>query len=172
MKKMDSLSLTRILLTLSLILLTACLTIGFLLVQLYAWAAVSLLNGGIWLFSRRHAASWLPALCLVLSVSLAVAGKLMGLHALLSIGSCGLALVVWDLLSLDMDIGSNQPEEQTRAYEINHLQSLALAVGGAFFAAVIGQFLRVKIPFYLLAACILLAILGLDRVWKYLAKKR
>jgi hypothetical protein len=167
----NSLSLTRIICVVSLILLTVFLVIGFALVQQWVWAAGTIIIAGAWILSRRYAA-WLLIVCLILSVSLAVAGKLMGIHPLLAIGSCGLALVVWDLLSLDIDLGGKPPEGQTRGFEINHLQSLGLAVGCAFFAALIGQFLRLKIPFFLLAAAILVLIIGLDRVWGYLKKKR
>jgi hypothetical protein len=147
-----------------------CLAAGYAIAGQWVGAVVALITGLAWLLARKYLASWLPLICLLASIGLAVVGLLIGSPALLMICGSSVALVVWDLLLLDAALENNPPREQTRRYENKHLQSLALALGSGLLAAFLGRLLSLQIPFVVLILFVALTIFGLDRVWGYIKK--
>jgi hypothetical protein len=147
-----------------------CLAAGYAVTGLWVYAAIVIITGPAWLLARKYPASGLPHICLLGSVFLAAAGMLSGFPPSLMILGSGAALAAWDLLLLDAALGSYTSGEQTRRYEINHLQSLALALGAGLFATFLGRLLNLQIPFVILMLFIALAVFGLVRVWSYVKK--
>jgi hypothetical protein len=154
-----------------LIVSTLCLAAGYALAGQWLGAVLAILAAPAWLFARKYPFSWLPFICLSMSIGLAVIGRLLGSPPWLMICSSALALAVWDLLLLNVSLAGCASGEQTRRYENKHLQSLALAVGSGLFATFLGRLLNLQVPFLFLALLVALAVLGLDRIWGYLKKR-
>jgi len=146
------------------------LAAGHFIAGQWIWAFIAILIIPAWLFAQKYSDSWLPLICLLVSVCLAVIGKLDGAPPLLMILGSGIALAVWDLLLLNAALGSNSSGEQTRQYEIKHLQSLALALGFGLTVALLGRLLNFRVPFLTLVLFILLTLFGLDHIWGYIKK--
>jgi hypothetical protein len=151
---------------------TLFLATGYGIARQWIWALAAILMVPAWLFARKYADTWLPLLCLLASVGLAVIGMLIRASPVLMILSSGSSLAVWDLLLLDAASGINSPGEQTRQYEIKHIQSLALALGSGFLLAFLGRLLTLQTPFALLILFVVLAIFGLDRAFGNIKKWR
>jgi hypothetical protein len=154
----------------SLIFSVLCLATGYGIAGQWIGVAIAIITGSSWLLARKYPTSWLPFMCLLASIFLAVMGTLLGSPPWLMIFGSGIALAVWDLLFLNDALGSNSPGEQTRHYENIHLQSLALALGSGLLLAVLGHSLNLQIPFVMLMFFIALAVYGLDRIWGYIKK--
>lgn len=148
-----------------------CLAVGFGFVRQWIGVAAGILTVPAWLLARKYPASWLPHICLLGSVGLAVVGRLFGSPFFLMICGSGVALAVWDILLFNSALGKYSSGEQTRQYESKHLQSLALALGSGLLVAFLGSFINLRIPFAVLLLFIALVVFGLDRVWGYIKKR-
>ncbi|MBI5953519.1 MAG: hypothetical protein HY865_17835 [Chloroflexi bacterium] len=153
-----------------LIALVLCLGAGYELSGQWIGVVISLVTGPAWLFARKYSTSILPLTCLLISVCLAVVGKINGGSSFLMICGSGFALATWDLLLLDGALTNNSSGEQTRQFEIRHLQSLGAALGSGLVVISLGYLIRLQIPFVVLLLSIALVIFGLDRVWGYIKK--
>jgi len=149
-----------------------CLAAGYGIAGQWIGAVMAIITGLAWLLARKYPASWLPHICLLASVCMAVVGRLTGSPPLLMICGSGIALAAWDLLLLDAALGSNSSGEQTRQYENKHLQSLVLVLGSGLCVVFLGRSLTLEIPFIWLVLFVALAVFGLDRAWGYIKKWR
>ena len=147
-----------------------CLTAGFWIAGKWIGALVAILIGPAWLFARKNMDPWLPFICLLASVGLAVAGRLFGAPYFLMILGSALALAVWDLIYLDTALGKNSFGAKTRRYKNKHVQSLVLALGFGLFVALLGRFINIRIPFIVLMLLISFTLFALDRVWRYIKR--
>jgi hypothetical protein len=154
----------------SLISLVLCLAAGYGIAGKWIGVLGAILMGTAWLFARKNTDPWLPFICLLASVGLAVAGRLLGAPYLLMILGAALALAVWDLKYLDAALGKNSFGAQTRRYENKHIQSLVLALGFALFVVLLGRFINIRIPFIVLMLLIAFVLFALDRVWGYIKR--
>jgi hypothetical protein len=150
---------------------TLCLAAGYALAGQWLGTVLALLTAPTWLLARKYPASWLPFLCLLMSVGLAVVGRLVGVPPWLMICGSGFALAAWDLIFLNASLDGNDSGEQTRRYENKHFQALALALGAGLFVTFLGRLLNPQIPFLPLVLLVVLVIFGLDRIWDYLKKR-
>ena len=164
-------ALRKIAFVICLVILILSLVSGYIIAGQWIGAVIAIIIGSAWLLAKKYPDSSLLFICLLLSVCLAVAGRLIGSPPLLMICSSGAALVVWDLLFLDRALGKRTLEEQTRRFEHQHLQSLMIAVGVGLLMAFFGRLLNLQLPFAILIFFVALATLGLDRVWGYLKKR-
>lgn len=163
-------SLRKTFLVICLILSVLCLAVGYGIAGQWIGAALAILMGPAWWLARRHPRSWLPFACLLGSVGLAVAGRLIGSPPLWMIfGSTG-SLAVWDLVFLDSAPGNPSSVEQTRHYEKQHLQSLLLALSCGLLGTLLGRFLHLRISFLVLLLFVIFLLFALDRVWGYIKK--
>jgi hypothetical protein len=147
---------------------TFCLAAGYLIAGQWAGAALTLITGLAWLYARKDPALWLPQICLVAAVCLAVAGLLAGASPVLMLLGSGVALAVWDLILLEAALKGDTLNKQTRRYESRHLQSLALALGFGLLVTFLGRWLHFQLPFVILLLFVALVIFGLDRIWRYI----
>ena len=148
-----------------------CLAAGYGIAGQWIGAVMAIIAGLAWLLARKYP-NWLPHICLLASVCMAVVGRLTGSPPLLMICGSGIALAVWDLLLLDAALGRNSSGEQTRQYENKHLQSLVLVLGSGLCAVFLGRSLTLRTPFVLLVLFVALAVFGLDRAWGYIKRRR
>jgi hypothetical protein len=147
-----------------------CLAAGYAIAGQWIGVVVAIITSLAWLLARKYPASWLPHICLLASVCMAVVGQLTGSPPLLMICGSGIALAVWDLLLLDAVLGTNSSGEQTRQYEKKHLQSLVLVLGSGLCVVFLGRLLTLQTPFVLLILFVALAVFGLDRAWGYIKR--
>jgi hypothetical protein len=150
---------------------TLCLTGGYGSAGQWIGAVIAITSGLAWLPARKYPVSWLPHLCLITSVGLAVTGQLTGAPSLLMICGAGFALAAWDLILLDGALGTYSAGEQSRRYEIKHIQSLALALGAGLLAAFLGGVLTLRIPFVAMLLFVALVVFGFDRLWSTIKKR-
>jgi hypothetical protein len=154
-----------------LILLFICLAVGFGSSAYWTGVVLSIIAVSGWILAKKNPDSGLPHVCLVATISLAVAGILTGAIPWIMICASGFALTVWDVLLLDHALRDNPSDENTRLYENRHLQTLALALGAGLLLIFPGRLLKLNPPFIVLLVCIGLVLYGLDRVWRYLRNK-
>ncbi len=160
--------------TLSLVCPMACaagLAVGYAIVAQWIALAVILLTSLAWLLAAHKwpAAEWV-SMALVVFVGLAAAGLFAGVSPSLMIFSATLALASWDLALFDQvvtDLSSTSPETIT-LFENRHYQSLILALGLGLLIAVAGRMIHFEIPLGGMIFLVILALLGLDRVWRAL----
>ena len=151
---------------------TLCLAGGFLVTRQWLWFAIAIITGLIWLPARKNPTSWLPSICLFANVFLAAIGLLNGSRPAFMICGAGFALATRDLLFLDSVMEKNSPDDQTRRYEIKHLQSTGLALGFGMLLTFFGRLVELQIPFVILLASVALFGFGLDYVWGFIKKRR
>jgi hypothetical protein len=147
-----------------------CLAVGYGLAGQWLGAVMAIMTGLAWVLARKYLTSWLPLICLLVSICLAVVGVLTGALPWLMICGSAVALVVYDLFLLDIALGSSSSGEQTRHYENQHLQSLALALGSGLLMVFLGRLLRLELSFFVLVVFVAVAVFGLARVWGYIEK--
>jgi hypothetical protein len=140
-----------------------CLAAGYASAGQWVGLALAALVWGAWHFG----AQWPPTLMLIASVTLAAAGLVVGASALWMLPGAALALASWDLAHWDSFLADDLPAEVESRLERKHYTCLALALVPALLAAAAGQFIRFQIPFGVLVAVALLALLGLDRIWAW-----
>ncbi len=138
-----------------------CLAAGFASAGLWLGLPLAALVWAAWHFAVK----WSPTLMLIISVAVAAAGLVFGASALGILPGATLALACWDLAHWDSFLGKDLPAEVESRLERKHYAFLALALAPALLVAAAGQFLRLQIPFGVLVAVALLALLGLDRIW-------
>jgi hypothetical protein len=163
-------SLRKIFFFLFLILSTLCLAAGYAIDRQWIGAMIAILAGLAWLLARKNPGSVLPHVCLLISVGLAVVGRLIGSPPFLMVSGSAVALAVWDLLLLDSSLGNNSSLEQTRQYENKHLQSLMLALGFGLLSILLGRAINLHTPFFVLMLFIIFILFALDRIWGYIKK--
>jgi len=154
-----------------LVVLLLCLMAGYGFAGQWIGGVIALTSGLAWLPARKYPASWIPHLCLITSVGLAVTGQLTGASPLLMICGSGFALAAWDLILLDGALSTHSVVEQSERYELKHIQSLALALGAGLLVAFLGGMLNLQIPFVVMMLFVALVIFGFDRVWATIKKR-
>ena len=153
-----------------LIFLVLCLAAGYATTGGWLGAALAVLLGPAWWIALRYPGSWLPFLCLLGSVGLAITGVLNGSPPAFLIFGSAMALALWDLVSLDSALRNLFAVEQTHRYEREHLRSLALTLGSALLAIMLGRILKVQVPFLVLLLSVAFVLFAIDRVWGFIRK--
>lgn len=146
----------------------SCLAVGYAMAgQLAALAVVSIAFLA-WLRARQHLSNWLFSAALMVTVSLAAAGLLVGAPPLLMILGATLALASWDLVRFDHTPASDSSATAITGLEKKHFESLALALGPSLLVAATGRMFRFQIPFGVMILLAIFAFFCLDRVWRML----
>ena len=135
-------------------------------------ALIAILMAPAWLFARKYADTWLPFICLLISVGLAVVGILIGASSRWMFLGSGFSLAAWDLLLFSAALENNPSGEQNRLYETKHIQSLVLALGFGLLLLFLGRLFTFRTPFALLILFIILVLFGLDRTLGDIKKQR
>jgi hypothetical protein len=148
------------------------LGVGFGIAGKWILALIAILIAPAWLFARKYAHTWLPFICLLTSVGLAVVGILIGASSLWMFLGSGFSLAVWDLLLFSAALENNPSGEQARLYEIKHIQSLVLALGFGLLLLFLGRLFTLQIPFPLLILFVTSVLFGLDRTLGDIKKQR
>jgi hypothetical protein len=143
---------------------------GYALAGQWIGVVASVVVGALWVLARKYSASWMPLLCLLASLGIAIGGCLSGASPLLMILGAGVSLAVWDLVLFNAALNKSAYAEGTQRYENIHIQFLIRAVGTGLLIASLGRFLRLQIPFVALVLFIGLFAFGMDRAWSYIKK--
>jgi hypothetical protein len=147
-----------------------CLAVAYAQVGRWIALAIVLLTFLAWLLARKRPSIGLSSTALVISVGLAAAGLFAGASPFLMMLSATFALASWDLVLLDHTLtdDSNSSAKTIALFENRHYQSLALALGLGLLVAVTGQLIHLQIPLGGMILLVILALFGLDRVWRAL----
>jgi hypothetical protein len=141
---------------------------GYALAGQWIGVIASVIIGASWLLARKYPSSWMPLICLVGSLGLALGGCLSGAFPLLMILGSGISLAAWDLVLFNAAQDESAYVEQTRRHENRHIQSLIIAVGAGLLTASAGRFLQLQLPFVALVLFIGLFAFGMGRAWEYI----
>lgn len=143
---------------------SACLGAGWALLGRWAGVAAVLGCAAGWSIALAFRAGGLPALCLTVSVALAVAGVLAGAPSWLMGLGLAAALAAWDLVNFDRAGGHHARDGGGRRLEAEHLLALVGGIApGTALAWLVGQ-ARLEIPFAAMAALVLVALWALFRL--------
>ncbi len=167
-------SFRKVLFVACLIILVAGLAAGYVFAGKWIGALPAIIMAPAWLLAQKNTDPWLPFICLLTSVVLAVAGRLAGATPLLMILCSALSLVVWDLTYLDATLRKNSFGALTRRFEHKHIQSLGLALGFGLLGVLLGRLINLRISFVVLMILIAFSLFAIDRTWGYIkgTKKR
>lgn len=159
-----------ILLYASLLILTACLTAGYLLAG-YGMALLLFppLAGILFLLYRRSD-SWGASSFLLSCMGLAAAGMLLGTSTLLMILAGTAALAGWDMLRLRPQIANSLDGEADDSIRI-HLRTLMAALTTGVLLALLSAGIDLQLPFLAVAAIVVLAAGSLFYGLRYLGRK-
>jgi hypothetical protein len=149
-----------------------CLSSAFILIGKWIGLVCALGLCGLWIYMRNKQVAWEPHLLFLSSLALAAAAIITGALPALPIIGSGFSLMVWDLFLLNNDLPDPPQKVPARRYESRHLWSLSLAAASGILIALVGRQVSINPPFVLLAALILLAMFGLDRLWSLLEKTK
>jgi len=133
------------------------------------WTALAIMTGLAWLPARKYPASGLPLACLLVSIGLAVVGRLTGAPPVLMICGSGIALAVWDLLLLDVALGSASLGSKPAAMRPAIFVRWRWRWGPDCWRCswVVGCSFRFLFHTVFL---VVLVVFGLDRAWGYVKK--
>jgi len=147
----------------------ASLAAGFAMADL--WLGVGMVAAAAlsWLGSRGRIFRGMNSSVLVFSTGLAAIGLLLGAGPIWMILGATFALSGWDLALFDRSLAVALPDHSTRRLETRHLRSLALALVSGALAAIAGPVIHFQIPLGGMMALVLLALFGIDRVWRGLS---
>jgi hypothetical protein len=147
-----------------------CLAVAYAQVRQWTSLAIVLLTFLAWLLARKRPSIELSSTVLLISVGLAAAGLFAGASPFLMMLSATFALASWDLVLLDHTLtdNANSSAKTIALFENRHYQNLALALGLSLLIAVAGQLIRLQIPLGGMILLVILALFGLDRVWRAL----
>ena len=149
----------------------ACLAAGYAANGGWIAIAASASTGLMWLLAYKRPASLPPSGALVISVVWGAVGLLADATPILMILSTTLALVGWDLMLLDHTLTgcANSSAQTISLFENRHYQSLALALGPGLLIVIAGRMIHIEIPLGGLIVLTILALFGLDRIWRALS---
>ncbi len=109
-----------------------------------------------WILAERRLAPWRSSTLLCIYLGLAVAAVLLKLPPLPVEFGCVAALIWWDLEDFRLAQARQIPAKATGLLQKYRLQSLALTGGVSLLLAGIGFWLRIQLPFGVIALLILL----------------
>ncbi len=160
-----------------LLILAACLALGFAAAAPWMALAAVLVCMLSWVSSWKWPLIWPPTAALVISTGVAAAGLLAGASPWPVLLSGLPTLALWDLILLDQALAesspassparspASSPRKMPGLLEQKHFQSLALALGLGLCATVAVRLIQIQIPFGILVLLAILAFFSLDRVW-------
>ena len=149
----------------------ACLAAGYAANGGWIAIAASASTGLMWLLAYKRPASLPPSGALVISVVWGAVGLLADATPILMILSTTLALAGWDLMLLDHTLTgcANSSAQTISLFENRHYQGLALALGPGLLIVIAGRMIHIGIPLGGLIVLTILALFGLDRIWRALS---
>ena len=145
-----------------------CLAVGYTIAGQWIALPGVLLALTAWLLAYKWRSGWLAGMALVLSVCLAAAGLFAPLSPVLMILSATLALAGWDRVFLDQRLMDNPSDRTVDLLEKRHYQSLALVLAVGLPLALAGRMFRIHIGFGWMIFLVILALIGLERLWRML----
>jgi hypothetical protein len=142
----------------------ACLVAGYALTENWMALVPIGLVWAAWLF----AVNWPASLLLVASVALAASGLWLGASPFLMIPAAVLSLASWDVVRWNGFLTGDLSSEVEARLERAHYAWLGLTLGLGLLAALGGRLIQFPLPLGGLIVLVLLALLGLDRIWRLL----
>ena len=154
-----------IILNICLILSTGCLVLGYIMAGYWQIFPLFLVMPIFWIYTKKQTVFWAASSLLLMYLILAAVGILIDLSVALMIIGCTTALASWDLIQFEQSIIENA---MLKKY---HLRSLALAVSAGIMLSFVSVYIKLQLPFGVVAFLTLAAILGLTYSVQFMKKK-
>lgn len=153
---------------------SACLALGYALIEQWSGLVVVSLSFVSWLLARQKPDTMSPSAPLVFSVAMAAGGLLVGAAPLLMILAAALALASWDVVLLHHTLAdsSSSSTATISLFQRRHFQYLALALGPSLLLAFAGRSLHFQVPFGIMVFLAIVVLFGLDRILRTLIDVR
>lgn len=150
-------------LTISVILASSTLAVGYGLEGLWLPAAAILGLGGVWLFAQRTKWGWMAWLLFALLALAAAVGAALDLNAVLMLVSLVASLSAWDLDGFVRQLKSVDIVEHEPVLQQQHLQRLLVVDALGLVSGVLASSVEVKLNFALALVLGLVALVALSR---------
>lgn len=145
---------------------TACLDLGFGLVGAWVGALlVTLASFLSWWAAYQKRSGWTDSAALIVSVIMAAAGLFFGALPSWMIFGASFALGGWDLALFDRALASSPFVQADAAIERKHYASLGPVLIFGLLVGLLGRLIQIQLSFGAMVVLVLLALIGLDRLW-------
>ncbi len=148
---------------------TACLAAGYAATGQWIGLPGIVLVLAAWLLAALERSGSFSWVAMILSVGMAAGGLFASIPVPLMLLAATCALAGWDMVIFTNTLTSDLPAGSIRRLEERHYRSLIPALGLGLLAAVAGPAIRLQIPFGWMLLLAILALLGLEGVWRRLS---
>jgi len=158
-------------LTISIILASSTLSVGYGLGGFWAPAAAVLMLGALWILGQRMDWSWIAwPMAALLAVAAAVGGSL-GVNPMLLLTGLTAALSGWELDDFARQLDGVDAVEHEGALKRRHLQRLATADGLALLSGFLALVVKVRLSFGVAVVLGLVALIALSRAMGFFRRE-
>ncbi len=123
-----------------------------------------------WLAGFKYRRPYLVYLCMFGVVCLGAAGFFLDVTYWLIIAGLSFALAAWDILLFRISLSNTQSKTIHGVFEKKHLRALAIAIGIGLVITIPLHSINIRLPFFIILLLIVLAGLGIERLWIFLRK--
>jgi hypothetical protein len=118
--------------------------------SVYGWVILLVVSTAmlVWWLFQRPGWHWLPVVLLVMDVSAAAGGVLVGKNAAWLVAAAAAALAGWELAGQREYRPGAYPRIQAALADRSHLRLLAVVIIAGLVCAEAGLFLQISIPFW------------------------
>lgn len=156
--KLETISISSIVLIICLIISTGCLGAGYILAGYWQILAVFPLMALFWIYTKNRSAFWADSSFLLAYLILAAIGIVDRLSLVLMIIACTTVLTSWDLMQFNHSKVGNSLSNTNTALEKYHLNSLALAASAGLILALSSIYINLQFPFGVTILLVLIAM--------------
>jgi hypothetical protein len=150
---------------------TACLGLGFGLVGAWGGGLLAVIASSLsWLAAYSRRFGWTDTTALIAAVILGAAGVVMGALPALLVCGVSFALASWDMALFDRALKSSSYLQANSSIERKHYASLGQALVFGLLVAFLGPMIQLQISLGVMVVLVLLALVGLDRLWQLYKK--
>lgn len=150
-------------LTLSIILASSTLAVGYGLEGLWLPTAAVLSLGGVWLFAQRAKWGWMAWLMLTLLTLAAAVGASFGVNAVLMLVGLIASLSAWDLDGFVRQLRTVDKVEHESVLQRRHLRRLLVVDILGLLSGILALAVEVELSFALALVLGLVALIALSR---------
>jgi hypothetical protein len=155
------LSWTPKIITASVVLSTASLSLAYASGEYAVLAAVVIVTGMLWLLDHKQRWNHLASVVLVIFTLLCVFGYWVGLYLPLLVLSLTAALAAWDLDHFSRRVLNSPQVKNLDRMEKQHIQSLLMVCGAGLFIAEATLLVQIRLNFWAAFAAALAVLFGL-----------
>lgn len=158
----------QVVLLICLVACSACLCLTYAIAGPVAVVGIGTLSSLVWFLAYKRPSACPPSASLVVSIGLAAIGAIIHAPSFLTLTAAALALASWDLVRMEHILdGKPAPSAGTIEWVAKaHYSSLAGVLSLGLLIPLAGGASHLQIPFVAILSLVILALFGLDRVWR------